>query len=218
MRKTGIFLALIAFSIFLFLGFQVAKLFASPGEGQSGNLASEVETVQSNILIIHIDQIASDTPRLISMWVVFSYQADPVSLTFLPIYPTGKSGESDMAARFSLSEDKTISPGFLNQLQKDYNFQWDKIVLIDQEGVAYWSRIIQGSEFSQWMDENRLQPEINLVTNFCSAIRERGSDLLADLDWSQLIPDHMHTDLSFDQVMSGWDRIQNSGLCEVFTK
>lgn len=216
MRKTGFFLALIAFIVFLFLGFQVAKLFADPGEEQSGNLASEVDAVQSNTLFIHVDRLDAEYPRLVSMWVVFTYAADPVSMTFLPIYPTGKSGETDLAARFTLSDDLTVSPGFLEKLQEDYNFQWDHIVLIDGEGVAYWNRFIRGSEYFQPTEGDVLQPEIDLITDFCASVRENGSGMLAGLDWSQLIPAHMRTDLAFDQVLSTWDRIRNSGKCEVF--
>ncbi|TLN24196.1 hypothetical protein FDZ74_03105, partial [bacterium] len=79
MRKIGIFLALIAFLLFLFLGFQAANLFTAPGEEQSGNLTSTDEAAQSNILLLHIDHLDAEAPALVSMWVIFSYQVDPVS-------------------------------------------------------------------------------------------------------------------------------------------
>ncbi len=216
MRKIGIFLALIAFLLFLFIGFQAANLFTASGEEQSGNLVSTEEAAQSNILVVHIDHLDAQVPTLVSLWVVFTYQVEPVSLTFLPIYPTGRSGETDLAARFSLSLDRTVSENFLAQVKKEYNIQWDHVVLIDQAGVTYWSRFLSGAEFSQEPGPDLLRPEIQLITTFCGAIRDRGSSLLSGLDWGQISPDHLRTDLPFDQVMANWDRIQTSGLCDVY--
>lgn len=216
MRKTGIFLALIAFAAFLFLGFQAADLFPSPEQEQSGDLASEVASVQSNTLLVHVDHLDAEYPSLVSMWVIFTYTADPVSMTFLPIYPTGRNGESDLAARFALSADLDITPGFLSQVQKDYSIQWDYIVLIDNEGIAYWNQFIRGNDYAQPAEGNILQPEVDLATDFCASIHENGSGMLVGLDWSQLIPAHMRTDLAFDQVLTTWDRVRNSGKCEVF--
>lgn len=219
MRKIGIFLALLAFILFLFLGFQVAKLFAAPGEIQSGDLPSQDEVAQSNILLVHVDQLDRENPALVSLWVIFSYRADPVSLTFLPIYPTGKEGETDQAALFSLSSDKKISPDFLERLQNQYNLQWSRLILIDDAGASYWSQFMTGTPFSQTISSDPrtlIQPETDLISAFCDSVRERGSGLLTSFEWNQIIPDHMRTDLPFDSVVSELDRIQKSGLCDVF--
>lgn len=221
MRKIGIFLALIGFLLCLFLGYQAAQLLTSPAEKQSGDLASETDSSQSNILIVHIDHMDAEEPKLISLWVAFSYQADPASLTFLPLYPTGKAGESDLVTRFSLSKNKKISAGFLESLRKTYSFQWKYIVLIDQEGANYWAALLNNSEFSQPLDagnEAVLKPEIDLIAILCGNLRERGSSLLDGIVWDQITPDHMRTNLPLDQVVADWARIQKSGLCDVFSK
>lgn len=219
MRKIGIFLALLAFILFLFLGFQVAKLFTSPGENQSGNLASQDGAVQSNILLVHVDQLDQDDPALISLWVIFSYRADPASLTFMSIYPIGREGEADQAALFSLSTDKKISQAFLDRLQNQYNLTWNHVILIDDTGASYWSQIMTGNDFTQTIGgdlDATMQPEMTLISAFCGAVRERGAGTLANFEWNKIIPDHMRTDLPFDSVISEFDRIQQSGLCEVF--
>ncbi len=219
MRKIGIFLALLAFLIFVFLGFQVAKLFTQPGTEQSGNLASTEGAQQYNFLIVHVDQLDSDRPALVSVWVAFSYEADPASISFLPIYPTNRSGESDLAVRFSLSKDRNISPAFLEQLRKEYNLQWSHVVIIDQTGAAYWNRFLTGGDFAQDLEsdsETLLKPETDLLGAFCVALRERGSGVLTGLEWNQVIPAHLQSDISLDQVIGDWDRIQKSGLCDVF--
>ena len=221
MRKIGIFLALLAFLLCLFLGYQVSQLLTSPAEKQPGDLTSVTDSSQSNILLVHVDRLDAEEPKLISLWVAFSYQADPVSLSFLPLYPTGKTGESDLAARFSLSKEKDISASFLEALRKNYSFHWKYIVIIDQVGAGYWAGLLNGSEFAQPLDEGNdalLKPEIELIANFCGNLRERGSGVLAGFDWGQISPDHMHTNFPLDQVASDWDRIQKSGLCDVFSK
>jgi len=221
MRKIGIFLALIGFLLCLFLGYQAAQLLTSPAEKQSGDLTSETDSLQSNILIVHIDSLKAEEPKLISLWVAFSYQADPASLTFLPLYPTGKAGESDLATRFALSKDKEISASFLESLRKTYSFNWKYLVLIDQEGANYWATLLNNREFSQPLDagnEAVLKPEIDLIANLCGNLRERGSGLLDGIVWDQITPDHMRTNLPLDQLVADWDRIQKSGLCDVFSK
>lgn len=218
MRKIGIFLALIGFLLCLFLGYQAAQLLTSPAEKEPGDFASVTDASQSNILIVHVNHLDAEEPLLISVWVAFSYQADPVSLTFLPLYPTGKTGELELAGRFSLSKEKEISASFLDLLRKDYSFQWKYFVLIDQEGADYWANLLNGSEFSQPLDaknEAVLEPEINLIASFCSNLRERGSGILSGMDWGQISPDHFHTNLPLDQLINDWDRIQKLSLIHI---
>ncbi|WP_152031804.1 hypothetical protein [Longilinea arvoryzae] len=182
-------------------------------------MAATAGEQQYNFLIVHVDQLDSDHPALISVWVAFTYLADPASISFLPIYPTNRNGEMDLAAHFSLSKEKTISTAFLEQLQKEYNLQWSHVVMIDQKGASYWTRFLTGAEFSQTLDSDNqtlLKPEIDLLGSLCSALRERGSGVLTGLEWNQVIPDHLRTDISLDQVIGEWDRIQKSGLCDVF--
>lgn len=219
MRKIGYFLALLAFLLFVFLGFQVAKLLPTPGAEQSGNLVSAADAQQYNFLIVHVDQLDSDNPALISVWVAFSYQADPASLSFLPIYPANREGEADLASHFSISKEKNIAPAFLEQLQKEYNLQWSHVVIIDQVGASYWTRFLSGVEFSQTFgsdNQTLLKPETELLSSFCGALKDRGSGVLTGLEWNQVIPAHLQSDISLDQVIGDWDRIQKSGLCDVF--
>jgi hypothetical protein len=221
MRKIGIFLALIGFLLCLFLGYQAAQLLTSPAEKQSGDLTSETDSSQSNILIVHVDRLDADSPKLITLWVAFSYQADPASLTFLPLYPAAKAGENDLAGRFSLSKEKEISSSFLEALRKYYSFQWKFIVIIDQKGVEYWAGVLNAGEFAQSFEDGKdtlLKPEIDLLANFCGNLREHGSGVLDGLDWGQITPDHMRTNIPFDQLKDDWDRIQKSGLCDVFSQ
>ncbi len=221
MRKIGIFLALIGFLLCLFLGYQAAQLLTSPAEKKPGDLASETDSSQSNILIVHVDHLDAEEPKLISLWVAFSYQADPASLTFLPLYPSAKAGEPDLAERFSLSKDKEISASFLESLRKNYSFQWKFIVIIDQEGADYWAGALDAGEFVQPFEEGKealLKPEIDLLAKFCGNLREHGSGILDGLDWGQISPEHMRTNIPLGQLRGDWDRIQKSGLCDVFSQ
>ncbi|GEM_PF-3402002 len=219
MRKIGILLALLAFILFLFFGLQAAKLIVAPEDGQSGKLPSQETLSQSNILLVHVDRLDSNSPALVSLWMIFSYQAEPASLNFLPVFPTGKDVDSDLAGSFSISNERSISSAFLQQLEKEYQIQWHHVILLDNEGIEYWSKYLTDASFYQLAGSKSdvlLQPEKDLIGKFCADIRENGSQILAGLPWNQIIPDHMSTDLPFDAVFAELDRIQQSGLCEVF--
>lgn len=219
MRKIGIVLALLAFLLFLFLGLQAAKLFVAPGDGQSGSLSSTESSVQSNILLVHVNRLDGNAPALVSLWVVFSYQAEPPSLTFLPVYPTGKDRDGDLAGLFSMTSERKISTAFLQRLEKEFQVDWDHLVVIDDAGLDFWSQQLTGGELSRSANGDGgglLHSELNLLKKFCADVRGNGSKLANSLDWSQIAPDHLSADLPLDAGFKELDRIQQSGLCDVF--
>ena len=217
MRKIGIFLALLAFLLFLFLGLQAARLFVAPGDGPSGNLSSPATSLQSNILLVHVNRLDGDNPALVSLWVVFSYQAEPPSLTFLPVYPTGKDRDGDLAALFSITPDGKISTTFLQRLEREFQVDWDHQVVIDDAGLDFWSQHLTGGDYTQSANgDGLLQSEFNLYSKFCIDVRDNGSQLLSSADWNQVVPRHLSTDLPLDAGFAELDRIQRSGLCDVF--
>jgi hypothetical protein len=217
MRKIGIFLALLAFLLFLFLGLQAARLFVAPGDGPSGNLPSPATSLQSNILLVHVNRLDGDNPELISLWVIFSYQAEPPSLTFLPVYPTGKDRDGELAASFSITSDGKVSTTFLQRLEREFQVDWDHLVVIDDAGLDFWSQHLTGGDYTQSTnDGGLLHAEINLYSKFCAEVRNNGSQLLSSADWSQIVPRHLSTDLPLNAGFAELDRIQRSGLCDVF--
>jgi len=219
MRKIGIVLALLAFLLFLFLGLQAAKLFVAPGDGQSGSLSSTESSVQSNILLVHVDRLDGNDPALISLWVIFSYQAEPPSLTFLPVFPTAKNRDGDLEESFSMAPDGKISAAFLQRLEKEFQVDWDHLVVIDDAGLDFWSQHLTGGEFSQQANgdgDGLLPSEINLFSKFCANVRGNGSQIASSLDWNQIVPVHLSADLPLDTGFAELDRIQQSDLCDVF--
>lgn len=219
MRKIGIFLALLAFLLSLFLGLQAARLFVAPGDGQSSDSPSPEMSVQSNILLVHVNRLDGNDPALVSLWVVFSYQAEPPSLTFLPVYPTGKDRDGDLAGSFSMTPERKVSTAFLQRLEKEFQIDWNHLVVIDDVGLNLWSQQLAGGEFSRPADgddDGLLHSELNLLIKFCADVRGNGSQQANSLDWSQIVPDHLIADLPLDAGFAELDRIQQSGLCDVF--
>ncbi len=227
MSKILIAIFIIVFLIFVALGFSAAgrlsnRLFADSLP------ASAIETpamkTQRNILILHVDDL--NDPDLISVWIVFAADYDKPYISFKSLYPDPLTGfrSAPVRALFSLQEDGSLSAPFVKWL-KDSHVVWDGYFLMDQQGLT---------QFGEWMTDHQpaldpivpintqqaqlvFEKEARMYQDICDSLNSSAYLTRPEMQWSQMIPDHMRTDFSLESAVMNWSQINSmeNPHCEV---
>jgi len=116
-------------------GDQVSQLHPVP---TSSSYSTQVAGSQRNILIIFMDHLVEQGPRLEGVWLVV-YLPDTPILTFLPIFPVdrvGQAAQEDSLARvFRLGSDRRPTSDFLEAIEAK-DIKWDDILVFDKVSLA----------------------------------------------------------------------------------
>lgn len=177
-------------------------------------------TGQHNVLLVNVDDLASQSPRLVGVWLILSIPPE-AHLTLLPLYPAVLSGgeEADryLENSFSLDADRSLAPAFITALQ-EMDLWWDNYIILDGSAMqellkvsvaAGGSRSINQASLSRGLPkpwENReaaLHSQSSLLTNLCRQLG--GKQLHADpAALYQRISPHLQTDFQPDQILNAW--------------
>lgn len=216
MKAVVIILSIIIFTACLIIGIQAGNA-ALPGEIlQPAPSDQPVPSTggQRTILLISVDDLTYDNPRLVGVWVLF-YRPGYPQLSALALYPQKQLSPAaagvDLPGAFGLALDRSLTAEFTAELQK-YHFAWDGILVIDKTGtrnIIDWLGGIdlQGGHVDgttaldsiqdPWSDYTAaLEDQAGLGRALCTAAAQRDENA----DWAGLIPaiepGHLATSLS----------------------
>jgi hypothetical protein len=88
---------------------------------------------QRNLLVVGVDRLEADRPRLESLWLVL-YFPGRSPITLLPLYPA-PAGDDTLPASFALAHSGDLSPRFQEQLRSQ-QIWWHGTILMDEAGMA----------------------------------------------------------------------------------
>ncbi len=221
MRKFIIFLTITVFFGCLGLGLYTSNLF--PEDGQTSASAPTKPPggqYQRNIAILHVDELQSETPKLISIWGLILYYPEP-KIILQPLYPLNLEGNQELGSRFAITKSGDPHPVFMQFLADDNKITWDNYILIDDSGLS----TLIGSSIGGTSFEN-LDPAVSIVdvedgvyTQLCSSIVANPQHLFDNVLWTQLIPSHFHSNLFLEDILEGWarlTRVEQPLECQVF--
>lgn len=232
MKKSLVFLLLIVFFLCAGTGFVGAKKLARPlsrvvpTPTPQPETAAPAQSHQRNFLLIHIDDLNSPQPMLISLWMAFQTLYDSPSLTFKALYPNPLDSNAAMVTAVPvLAADGRPSAAFLEALS-GYQVKWNGYFLLDQQAVRALSAALGTETQAQVIDPARiadlalsgLEAETLLLQGACHYLSNKELRAGKAPSWKELIPAHFRTDLDFEEVMVNWDRLAGSALpphCEI---
>lgn len=232
MKKIGIFLIAVTFIIFLFIGYQLTSnlLPETAKQPQSAKTSGTIIPHQHNFILVHVTNLQDPQPKLVSIWSVFVFFNQPLSMTFVPLYPQNGLAPTSggMGKSFSLNDQLQLTTAFKQSLQT-YKFPFKGFILVDDQAISL---------FTHWLTEADppYQSSDNLQSNDLSAIITQEGQMISILcpyvnkpysvqmstkiQWNQLIPTHFSTDLDFQTIVTDWEKLTSSDLppdCEIVT-
>jgi hypothetical protein len=189
---------------------------------------------QRNILLIGVDQLDSQSPRLEGLWLMMNVTSSN-RITLLPLYPAPPGKEvletSQLTTHFRLDSNGNPDPDFLTVIQQS-DFWWSNYFVLDQAGLAQLIDYNQGINLgggpvggSQAVASlasastdglAALNSQSVLIQAICN--QQSGKLLTADLrQVFSLLSGHFKTDLKLTTLVSEWQKpLTNSGqvMCE----
>ena len=234
MKKSGLVLALIFFAACAIVGFVVAS---KSGNGltsaTTGSVSADstLSESQQNYLLVQVDDLSSSSPQLIQIWIVLTYYSNPPQIMFLPLYPTYDASQNDaIAAAFTMNGSNHLTDKLIKKITDLYKVNVDGYILTDAAGeyaIANWFGIqgVQAGTAPAQSDIDKHNILLNSQTffqNVCGQLKAGGAESeYTAMQWSQIIPGHFQTNLSFEVLMASWDRVirsQPPQQCDVLSK
>jgi hypothetical protein len=234
MKKSGLIFALLLFAACAIVGYLVASNHstgASADSAGSANVATAMASSQQNFLLVQVDDLTQSFPKFIQAWIVLTYYSNPPQVMFLPLFPTYDSSQnSSIASSFAMTGSGKLSSKLAQKISEQYKVKIDGSIMTDATGlnaIANWFGIsgIQPATSPASSDDAKHTLLLNSQTFFqhvCGQLKAgKAMNEYTSMHWSQLIPGHFETDLSFEQLVASWDRIIRSAApqqCDVLSK
>lgn len=179
---------------------------------------------QVNLLVIGLDRLSSQRPRLMSVWILGYFSGQP-QVSLIPIYPSSSPLQNrelqKVGSNFSLTSGAQLDQDLVRLLQKK-RIWWNGYLLIDEiamidvinflGGVTPDGQPLTGGQAVAALSEENTSSALENQTRLLQALCRR-TELLtpaADLrDMLNLIPDHIQTDLDVFQAIREWRDLVN---------
>ncbi|MBI9050504.1 MAG: hypothetical protein JEZ00_13870 [Anaerolineaceae bacterium] len=229
MNKSKVFFLFILFIAFGFLGFLITNgvkgLFSTNDISAPPPDTGQIQ--QRNFLIVHVDDLQSEDTQLVSIWAIFFFPSDPPSLTMKELYPHPYQNEDDMAIQdsFEVTTNGELNNKLIKKLNT-YQINWSGYILIDHLSVLHITNWLQMAGMPESLEQAIQIPgtyvqaadEEKWFDQICTQVENEDLQNLQHVPWTTLIPDHMHTNLYFDDMVTFWDTLARSQIpphCEV---
>lgn len=228
MKKFAIFFIFVLFAVFVYLGFQAASNIKANSSGGSlpANAPTALASAQQNILLIHVDDLTSSKPNLISAWGAFIYYTDPNQIIFLPLLPSYNTAvQSAIESEFSLDKTRQVSSRFVSLLRQEFDIKVTGVVVTDNQGLTYFNNQLAGqaAPIAAAAPENDDQKHRILLNGqsffqtICTSVQNHSADAYTSIQWNQVIPDHFITTIPFETIMVDFQKVfQNSGANQCY--
>jgi hypothetical protein len=232
MKKLFLIIAAVVFIACMFFGYKAAsRLFAARAENQNNVLETpQTNLVQSNFLLVLVNDLTADKPQLIALWGVLNYPSNPPQVVFLPLYPSANAEMNhDISSAFDLSATKKIPGRSMGKLEDALDLTFDGYFAADNAALlrfAAYGNLETLGIFNSPAESpeaiRAVEKGVNsLFTAVCQLCKSGASNsFFSKIEWSQLLPDHFSTDVSFEMLMLMIDRINNAAAlttCEVLS-
>lgn len=207
-----IFLILLIFSICAVIGYNAANRFDLPTfEAQQAptNVAPGEKTEQHNFIIVQVDQLGVDKPRLVSVWFasLFFMEGTPPTLTFAQLYSPFSNGNQSRSLEraFSLTSSGEPSAGFWRSV-RSYKIKWEAYFVVDQNSTQRMLEWVNGpADFiSPFFEPEKTQA---LVQQTCQSLAGLSSREAPAFDWTGLAPEHFRSNLRMEIGLAYWNRM-----------
>lgn len=185
-------------------------------------------TGQHNLLVVVVDKLNSDQPRLQSAWLALSIPRSP-RLTMLPLYPAALKGgpkeDARLAAEFALTAEGAPKEGFLKIL-REKDLWWNHYIVVDHTALEKMVDLLGGFQLgSEQIDGKHaieklpspvdyprpaLLGQATLLAQLCegTAAKLNSSDPKRVLE---AFPRHWRTDFTTEEIVGGWQNMKAEG-------
>lgn len=222
MKKAVFLLVIVIFIASAVLGFQAAARLSSGQSSQTQlNQSLPVPSTQTNYLLVHVNDLSVDNPQLVSVWGLFVFYSNPPQVMLIPLFPTyDETRSTALGSAFKISKDGQVSSRFIDEIEKVYEISTVGYVIVDNKGLSSFNKWITGDEIQisavtpQTADEKHivLYNSQQFFSTACAQFSRSGVTRFIDqIRWTDLLPSHFSTNLSFESLALAADYFTAAG-------
>ncbi len=222
MKKVVFLLVIVIFIVSAVLGFQAAARFSTAQSSQSqSNEGLPLPSAQTNYLLIHVNDLSSDQPQLVSLWGLFVFYSNPPQVMLIPLFPTYDDALSTtLESTFKISKERQISSRFITEIEKSYQINIAGYIAVDNIGLSLFNKWIIGDDTQVSAVTPRTDDEKQIVLNnshqffttACAQFSRSGVKHFIDqIHWTDLLPSHFLTNFSFESLALAADYFISAG-------
>ncbi len=230
MKKIVIAVIAILFLGSVYLGFRAAaqmneRILSKDENGDLNNTST-----QNNYLIIHVSTLTGESPFLVSVWGMFVNNIESPHLVFVPLYPSAREESVQrLSSAFTFRNDLIIADRLIRRLEREYDIDINGYILVDNFAVSSLHAWIDQksvrfpqTEMQSMQDyEKVLSKGQQFFSSLCGHFQEGGvRPVLNKIQWSDLLPDHFATSLTFEEMTLTVDTLESADeikSCEVLS-
>lgn len=234
MKKPTLIFILFLFAACAVVGYLLASksdtgTSISSSAGQMGDAVS-MSSSQQNFLLVRVDDLTASDPQLVEVWIVLTLYSDPPQIMFIPLYPKyDESRNTAVESSFAIDSRGDLSSKLVSKIADLYDVTINGYIMTDAAGmnaVASWFGIdgISAGSAPAQSDADIHAVLLNSQTflqGVCRQLKDGdGMHQYESMVWSQLIPLHFQTDLSFELFVSSWDKVNRASppqQCDVLS-
>lgn len=233
MKKPTLIFILLLFAACAVVGYFIASgsnLGSSNVKTDKSNVSTALASPQQNFLLVRVNDLTSSKPKLVEVWIVLTLYSDPPQIMFVPLYPKYEVElNSAIASSFVMDTGGYLSEKLISKISDQFGVKVDGYILTDTVGMnafANWFGIegISATSNPAQTDEEKHTVLLNsqfFLQNVCRQIKNgKALDQYSSIRWSQLIPLHFQTDLSFSHLIASWDKVNHASTpqqCDVLS-
>lgn len=232
MKKFFLAAAVIIFIGFAWFGFKAASsLFTPRAQNPVSEMGTdETQPVQSNSLLILVNDLTADSPQLIAMWAVLNYPSTPPQLYFLPLMPSMDTNlNQEIASTMKLNRSNRLTRSSLTAMEKILDLKFDNYFIADNAALlrfAGYAKLETMEIFNSPAESaesiKSLQKNIHsFFEAYCRTGASGASNsFFSQIEWDQLQPDHFSTSLSIEALSAIIETVNNAPaleICEVLS-
>jgi hypothetical protein len=219
----------------LYVIFISALLFGFKSGSAIGNPANELANAystpmasspgyQHNILLLQVDRIDADQPRLDSVWLMAYYSNSP-RVDLLPIYPVNKPGALErvhnLPDQFVLTPSGEPGEAFWLEMQ-EINTWWNGFIMMDEMAAQKLSERLVGASVNDQgpttegvhLPNNPHDPsrtQVGLYQEICLEF-SKNSEKAGFYGLYFSLKDHIRSNLKLSQFYGAWRLLSSYGL------
>jgi hypothetical protein len=232
MKKIFFIAAVIVFVGFVYFGFKTAStLFASRSDPLDTNIGTpQAHVLQSNYLLVLVNDLAEDSPQLIAVWAVLDYPSTPPQLVFLPLFP-GIDTEinREFTSAFALSASSRLTKRSMGEIEKIADFDFEDYFVVDNAALLRFASYAEMETLEIFNLPAESPESITILQNnigsfftaFCRLSTTGASNaFFSQIEWNQLQPDHFSSGIRLDEALLLIENVNNVPAletCEVLS-
>lgn len=204
------------FMMCLLLGAKLANVSLPADEISTTNPVTQDQN-QIRLLVFVMDELNQKNPKLNAVWSVIIYYQDSNGIMFIPITDTDKEDFKDINRNFVLTSEKNPHEKTIKYFNTKFKTKWDATIVLDHYAADYLIQWVTHASY----ETNAMVQKSNsdLIENMCASITSRELNSLETIEWTLITPDHFKTNLEFDRIIDGWQKLSDDNpiLCEIIT-